>query len=184
MARLNRDMERAAITELDPAPGDDLLCVGFGPGVGVRELAARLPDGRIAGIDPSPTMLELAHRRNRDAVNAGRVTLVEAAADAIPFPDGAFRGVLAVNSMQLWRPLDVSLREVARVLAPGGALVAVTHVWAIEKQSPLSEWRAQVMPLLAAAGLDDVRHVTGSFRSGAGVVLSAHKSRRRNRFAP
>jgi ubiquinone/menaquinone biosynthesis C-methylase UbiE len=188
MARLNRDMERAAIAALDPAADDDVLCVGFGPGVGVQELAAQLPQGCVGGIDPSPTMVELARRRNRDAVDAGQVTLVEAAADAIPFPDGVFRGVLAVNSMQLWRPLDASLREVARVLAPEGVLVAVTHVWAVEKQAPLPGWLAEVTPLLHAAGLDDVQHRTGSFRSGAGVILSAHKPKEpqqhRNRSAP
>jgi ubiquinone/menaquinone biosynthesis C-methylase UbiE len=184
MARLNRDMERAAIAELHPEPDDDVLAVGFGPGVGIQELVGRLERGNIAGIDPSPTMVEQARRRNRGAVDSGHAALVEAAADAIPFPDGTFRGVLAVNSMQLWRPLEGSLREVARVLAPGGALVAVTHVWAIEKQAPLDEWLVQVMSLLASSDLGEVRHRTGSFRSGAGLLLSARKLRTRNRIAP
>jgi ubiquinone/menaquinone biosynthesis C-methylase UbiE len=176
MARLNRDMERAAIAELDPAEDDDVLAVGFGPGVGIRELTRHLGRGCIAGIDPSPTMVELARRRNRRAVGTGEVALFEAAADAIPFPDGAFRGVVAVNSMQLWRPLDGSLREVARVLAPYGALVAVTHVWAIEKQAPLDEWLARFSTLLQSCGLGDVRQRTDSFRSGAGLVLSVRKT--------
>jgi ubiquinone/menaquinone biosynthesis C-methylase UbiE len=184
MARLNRDMERAAVGELDPKPGDDVLAIGFGPGVGIQELVPRLERGCIAGIDPSATMVERARRRNRGAVDSGQLVLVEAAADAIPFPDGAFRGVVAVNSMQLWRPLEGSLREVARVLAPGGALVTVTHVWAIEKQAPLDEWLAGTTSLLGSSGLEDVRHRGGSFRSGAGLVLSAHKPRSCNHFAP
>jgi ubiquinone/menaquinone biosynthesis C-methylase UbiE len=184
MARLNRDMERAAVAELDPAPDDDVLAVGFGPGVGIQELVPRLEGGCIAGIDPSATMVERARRRNRRAVDTGQVVLAEAAAHAIPFPDGAFRGVLAVNSMQLWRPLEGSLREVARVLSPGGALITLTHLWALEKQAPLDEWLARTTALLGSAGLVDVRHRTGSFRSGAGLVLSAHKPRPRNRIAP
>ena len=184
MARLNRDMERVAVGELDPEPDDDVLAVGFGPGVGIQELVARLERGCVAGIDPSATMVEQARRRNRGAVGSGQVVLVEAAADAIPFPDGAFRGVVAVNSMQLWRPLEGSLREVARVLAPGGALVTVTHVWAIEKQAPLDEWLARTTSLLGFAALGHVRHRRGSFRSGAGLVLSAHKPRSRNHIAP
>ena len=184
MARLNRDMERAAVGELDPEPDDDVLAVGCGPGVGIQELVARLERGCVAGIDPSATMVEQARRRNRGAVGTGQVVLVEAAADAIPFPDGAFRGVVAVNSMQLWRPLEGSLREVARVLAPGGALVTVTHVWAIEKHAPLDEWLARTTSLLGSAGLGHVRHRRGPFRSGAGLVLSAHKPRSRNHIAP
>jgi ubiquinone/menaquinone biosynthesis C-methylase UbiE len=176
MARLNRDMERAAIAELDPGEDDDVLAVGFGPGIGIQELAGRLARGCVAGIDPSPTMVGLARRRNRRAVGTGQVALFEASADVIPFPDGAFRGVVGVNSMQLWRPLDASLREVARVLAPAGALVTVTHVWAIEKQAPLGEWLALLLPLLRSCGFVDVRRRTESFRSGAGLVLSVRKS--------
>jgi ubiquinone/menaquinone biosynthesis C-methylase UbiE len=129
-------------------------------------------------------MVDLARRRNRRAVGTGQVTLVEAAADAIPFPDGVFRGVVAVNSMQLWRPLERSLREVARVLAPGGMLVAVTHVWAIEKQAPLEEWLDHVTPLLRTWGRGDVRYRTVSFRTGSGLVLSTHKSLHGNHTAP
>jgi ubiquinone/menaquinone biosynthesis C-methylase UbiE len=129
-------------------------------------------------------MLELARRRNRRSVDAGQVVLVEAAANRIPFPDEAFRGVVAVNSMQLWRPLEGSLREVARVLAPGGTLVAVTHVWAMQKQAPLDKWLTELAPLLRACGLGEWLQRTESFRSGAGVVLSAHKSALRNRIAP
>ena len=184
MARLNRDMERAAVSELDPAQDDDVLAVGFGPGVGIQELVGRLTGGCVAGIDPSSTMLELARRRNRRPVDAGQVVLVEAAANRIPFPDEAFRGVVAVNSMQLWHPLGGSLREVARVLAPGGTLVAVTHVWAMQKQAPLDQWLTELAPLLRACGLGEWRQRTESFRSGAGVVLSAHKSALRNHTAP
>ena len=72
MARLNRDMEVAAVDELAPAPGASVLAVGFGPGVGIAELVARLPHGQIAGVDPSATMVAAARQRNRAAVDTGR----------------------------------------------------------------------------------------------------------------
>ena len=184
MARLNRDMEVAAVEELAPAPGDAVLAVGFGPGVGIDELVTRRPDGPIAGIDPSATMVEAARRRNRAAVAAGRVQLVQAAASSIPWPDGAFSGVLAVNCMQLWEPLDVALREVARVLAPGGSLVTLTHRWAIEKRAPLGEWIDAAGGLLRRCGLADLTHRTAPFRSGQGLVLRARMPLDRNPMAP
>jgi ubiquinone/menaquinone biosynthesis C-methylase UbiE len=117
-------------------------------------------------------MVAQALRRNVSAVEAGTVRLVRAGAESIPFPDREFQGVLAVNSMQLWR-LEAAVGEVARVLAPDGALVSVTHVWAIEKTARLSDWMATVVPLLEACGLSRVSHRTESFRSGRGLVLSA-----------
>ena len=175
MARMNRDMEHLAVDELDPAPGAAVLSIGFGPGVGIAALVRRLPQGRIAGIDPSSTMVDQARRRNRRAVDTGQVSLVCAAAESIPWPDEAFSGVLAVNSIQLWDPLEAGVREVARVLAPGGALVTVTHVWAIENRAPLEQWIGSATDLLGACGFAQMTHSTASFRSGNGLVFRASK---------
>jgi ubiquinone/menaquinone biosynthesis C-methylase UbiE len=184
MARMNRDMEVAAIDELAPAHDASVLAVGFGPGVGLAELAKRVPRGIVGGIDPSAEMVQQARRRNRAAVESGQVTLARSTADSIPWPDETFAGVLAVNCMQLWDPLDTSVREVVRVLAPAGRFVAITHVWAIEKRSPLEQWVCATSELLGEAGLDDITDRTSSFRSGKGLVLRAEKRRLCNQKAP
>jgi ubiquinone/menaquinone biosynthesis C-methylase UbiE len=175
MARMNRDMELAAIDELDPAPDASVLAVGFGPGVGIAELVLRLQNGVVGGVDPSSVMVKQAHRRNAAAVESGQVSLQRSTAESVPWPDGTFAGALAVNSLQLWEPLDASIREVQRVLAPAGRLVTMTHVWAIEKRSPLEEWVQATSELLRGAGFEDVAHRTASFRSGVGLVLRAEK---------
>jgi ubiquinone/menaquinone biosynthesis C-methylase UbiE len=150
----------------------------------VAELTRRLPNGVVGGVDPSAAMYRQASRRNQSAIESGQVTLERGAADSIPWPDGTFTGVLAVNSIQLWHPLDTSVGEVARVLAPGGRIVAVTHVWAIEKRSPLKQWASATSELLAAAGFEDIQQRTSSFRSGEGLVLRAEKRRSCNQKAP
>ncbi len=184
MARLNRDMERAAIDELAPGPDESVLAVGFGPGVGIAELVPRLPRGFVGGVDPSSTMVQQARRRNAVAVDRREVVLERSTADSIPWPDATFAGVLAVNSLQFWEPLDTSVNEIVRVLAPGGRLVTVTHVWAIEKRYRLDEWVERVAEVSAGAGLTDVVHRTASYRSGAGLVLRAQKPRLCNQIAP
>ena len=184
MARMNRDMELAAIDELAPQPDESVLAVGFGPGVGVAELVLRLTGGVVGGVDPSAAMVQQARRRNRAAVESGQVLLERSTAASIPWPDGTFSGVLAVNSMQLWDPLDASVHEVMRVLAPAGRVVAVTHVWAIEKRSTLDQWVSAARQTLRAAGFEDVAHRTAPFRSGQGLVLRAEKPQLCNRKAP
>ncbi len=184
MARMNRDMELTAIDELSPASEASVLAIGFGPGVGVAELTKRLPNGVVGGVDPSAAMVQQARRRNLSAVESGQVTLERGTADSMPWPDGTFSGAVAVNCMQLWDPLDVSVREVVRVLAPGGRLVAITHVWAVEKQVPLEQWVRALVGLLGGTGFDQISHRTASFRSGKGLVVRAEKRRLCNQKAP
>jgi ubiquinone/menaquinone biosynthesis C-methylase UbiE len=173
MARLNRDMERAAVAELNPSPNDNVLAIGFGPGIGIELLAEVVPAGFVAGIDPSATMNELARRRNRRGIDSGRIVLRNAGAEAIPWPDDTFDGIIATNSAQLWRPLDAALGEVARVIRPGGSLVTITHAWAIEKVSPGPEWIESVSSVLAKHELSAISTRMRTYRSGRGLVLRA-----------
>lgn len=173
MARLNRDMERDAIAELNPSPNDSVLAIGFGPGIGIELLAEVLPNGLVAGIDPSATMNELARRRNRWGIDSGRIVLRNASAEVIPWPDDIFDGIIATNSAQFWEPLDAAIEEVARVIRPGGSLVTITHAWAIEKVSPVPEWIETVSSLLAEREFSAISSRMRAFRSGRGLMLRA-----------
>jgi ubiquinone/menaquinone biosynthesis C-methylase UbiE len=172
MARLNRDMESAAIEELDPAETARVLSIGFGPGVGIAALA-RCTGRVVAGIDPSSTMVDIATRRNRTAVGAGRVILRRAGAESVPWPDDFFDAAVAVNSMQLWRPLNDAVSEIARVVRPGGALVTVTHVWAVEKTAPLEVWTERASAVLRQHRFEGIVAETREFRTGPGLILRA-----------
>lgn len=173
MARLNRDMERAAVAELNLSPNDSVLAIGFGPGIGIEFLAEVLPVGLVAGIDPSATMNELARRRNRRGIDSGHVVLRNASAEVIPWSDHTFDGIIATNSTQLWRPLDAAVGEVARVIRPGGSLVTITHAWAIEKVSPVPQWIETVSSLLAEREFSAISSQMRAFRSGRGLMLRA-----------
>jgi ubiquinone/menaquinone biosynthesis C-methylase UbiE len=173
MARMNRDMERSAVDELALGTGAVALAVGFGPGVGIALLLERFPGVRVCGVDPSTTMVEQASRRNRAAMSAGRVELAQARAECLPWPDDTFDAAVAVNSMQLWDPLDDAVQEISRVLRPGGVMVACTHTWAVEKAMKADEWTALTDELLARYGFTGVTTRTGTFRSGPGLVLRA-----------
>ena len=149
MARMNREAEIEAIEILSPSQGNRILAIGIGPGVGVDQLAKSIDPVSVVGIDPSAAMLADARRRNKTWLEAGTVELLQTTADALVWEDGSFDGAVAVNSIQMWDPFDVSLREVSRVLRPGGRLVAVTHDWALKKSTGREpeawfKWVAQV----------------------------------------
>lgn len=95
-----------------------VLEVGGGPG----ELAERMQrelGARVSFVDVSPRMVELAQARGIDA-QVGDV-------QDIAFADGTFDTVVAVWMLYHVPDLDRGLAEIARVLQPGGALVAVTN---------------------------------------------------------
>lgn len=95
-----------------------VLEVGGGPG----ELAERMQrelDAMVSFLDRSPRMVELARARGVDA-QVGDV-------QELPFPDGSFDTVVAAWMLYHVPDIDRGLAEIARVLLPGGALIAVTN---------------------------------------------------------
>jgi ubiquinone/menaquinone biosynthesis C-methylase UbiE len=177
MARMNRDAEVEAVERLAPRPSDRVLAIGFGPGVGVALLADRLKEGRVLGVDPSEAMVEAAARRNRVAIEAGKVELRQAAASAIPSDDASFDGAVAVNSLQFCEPLADTARELSRVLKPGARLMALTHGWALEKHAGSVEaWAWQSTRAFETAGFAEIRCFRGRAEKGRIVAFTTRRS--------
>lgn len=122
MALVNAAPYRVAIEGLRPSRRDRVLEIGFGPGAGIAALARLLPEGRVFGIDGSTAMVLLAARRNRKAVSRSHVELVQGDFRRLPWADRSFDGVLAVNVAYFFDAEGGAIREIARVLRPGGRL--------------------------------------------------------------
>lgn len=120
MAQLNRTPNRLAIDALSVRPRERVLEIGFGPGAGLAELARRAPGARICGLDASGTMLRLAGRLNAGAIATGRMELTAGDFSRLPWEDGSFDKVLAVNVAYFFDRDGVAAGEIRRVLAPGG----------------------------------------------------------------
>ncbi len=105
-----------------PSPGTSLLEVGCGAGEFLSELLGHVEhDVVLAGTDISPTALERA-RAKLEPAGAGRVALSQADIRELPFPDGAFHHVVALGVLEHVRDMTAATNELARVVAPGGAV--------------------------------------------------------------
>src|SRR3954453_12316412 len=82
-----------AVDTLEVRPADRLLEVGCGHGVAISLVCERLTTGTITAIDRSPKMIELAARRNRRHVDAGRAVLEAIALEDADLGDRRFEGV-------------------------------------------------------------------------------------------
>ncbi|MBR0844340.1 methyltransferase domain-containing protein [Bradyrhizobium liaoningense] len=101
---------------------DHILDVGCGHGRSLTELAARAPRGRVIGVDPSELMVEIATQRSRSLIEAARVDVVLSGVESLPLPDDFFDKAQCVHVLYFWKDIERSLREIARVLKPGGCL--------------------------------------------------------------
>jgi SAM-dependent methyltransferase len=111
-----------AVDTLAPDPGDRLLEVGCGHGVAVSLVCERLTRGRITAIDRSRKMVEMAARRNRAHIAAGRAVLKTAALEQADFGDERFDKVFAFNVAPFWLQPEQALGIIRRHLAPDGAV--------------------------------------------------------------
>ena len=152
LARANRSFAHEVVAVLKVGVAENVLEVGFGPGVAIELLASAAPRGFIAGVDPSAEMVRQATARNAAAIRSGVAELHRGTAESLPFQDEMFDTVLAINSMQVWPEIDAGLREIRRVLAAGGRV-------ALGFTPRSGQPRAGATETLSAAGFDQARLV-------------------------
>ena len=114
LLRRNPKSNLAVIEHVAPGSGDRLLDVGCGAGAALEHALAR--GAEVAGIDPSPAMVERSSRRVRQAdIRVG-------SAEAIPFDEHRFNVLINISSYHHWADQEAGLNEALRVLEPGGRL--------------------------------------------------------------
>ena len=116
-----RLVERAA-----PRAADRALDVACGTGIVARKLAARVQ--RVIGLDPTAGLLDVARSV------APAIDWIAAEAGAIPLPDASFDLVTCQQGVQFFPDRAAGLRELRRVLAPGGRLAI--SVWRAAEHNP------------------------------------------------
>ncbi len=131
-----------------------VIDVGCGTGLLTEDLAARYESENVVGVDMSPHMLRAGRKRMGDRGPA----LVVANAYALPFRDGAFDLVTSTLSYHWYLEPGRALREIHRVLAPGGWLVLATMATA--RFEGVVAGRARLVP--AARTREDLE--TAGFR--------------------
>ena len=110
-------------------PRFTVLDVGCGGGRTIQTLADRATEGKVCGIDYSGTSVSVARRTNAAAIAAGRVAIEQASVSKLPFPDATFDLVTAVETHYYWPAPESDLREIARVLKPGGRLMLIAETY-------------------------------------------------------
>jgi SAM-dependent methyltransferase len=132
-----------------------ILDIGCGGGRTVAKLAALADEGRVYGIDYSVGSVDASRAENATAIGEGRVEIHHAPVSRLPFPDATFDLLTAVETHYYWPDLPGDLREVLRVVKPGGATVVIAETY---RGSRLDLVQGPAMKLLRAAFLSADEH--------------------------
>ena len=108
---------------------DTILDIGCGGGRTVSKLASLATQGKVCGVDFSRASVAFASRINKQWIDTGRVEIREASVSQLPFSENVFDLVTAVETHFWWPDLPSDMREVLRVLKPGGAVVIIAEVY-------------------------------------------------------
>ena len=183
VGRYGPSLAEALIAFAGIAPGTRALDVGCGPGALTAALAERVGVDNVWAVDPSEPFVEACRSR------LPGVEVAVAAAEELPFADGAFDIVLSQLVVNFMDDAEAGVREMTRVTRPGGVVASCVWDYAGEMTLMRAFWDAareveperaapadegavmrpasqeELAELWSAAGLSDVR--TGPLVAGA-----------------
>ena len=186
MAKANASLSRWVVDQaarhVEHAAGR-IAELGPGPGVGLEAMLATFPDARVWGIDISSVMLAQSRKRNRAAVDGGRLSLLEGGVAALPACAPADI-VMANHVLYFWQDPVAELADLRGSLRPGGLLALGFQLrenmpTMAQKRFPaaghhLYETEAEVTSGAVAAGFRVVAHqIKGPADAPEGRVMLA-----------
>lgn len=121
--KANAAINQRVKTSLNLSSTDHVLEIGYGPGKLINAIASTTTEGQVQGIDYAKVMFQEASRLNKSFISSGTVSLTLGQSDNLPYPNNHFDKVCAVNVIYFWQNPSIHLKEVHRVLRPGGSLV-------------------------------------------------------------
>jgi ubiquinone/menaquinone biosynthesis C-methylase UbiE len=124
---LNRKLYEAVSENLNIRPTDTILDIGFGNGYLVRKLSNKNPK-KICGIEISPDMLNFVTKKSQKEIEQGKVELLLADVQRLPFADVSIDKIYTINTVYFWQNIDKGFAEIKRVLKPDGIFLNVIYL--------------------------------------------------------
>ena len=159
MNKANEFLYDFTLDVMQPSPNQSILEIGFGNGKFFNKIFSTAEMLKVTGLDYSETMYNRAKENNTASVENGNLSLYFGSSAAMPFPDKHFDKIFCINVIYFWDEPPQHLKEIYRVLKPGGKFYATVRTKESMLKMPFTRygftfyetdrWKAQ----LANAGL-------------------------------
>lgn len=123
----NIDRNDWTLELIDLQPTDQILEVGFGPGIAIEKTARIVQQGLVIGVDHSEAMLHQATKRNATAIAQGNVRLILGTINTLETPDNTFNKIFSSNVVQFWDNHEKEFARLYDLLSPSGK-IATTYM--------------------------------------------------------
>ena len=136
---LNRKLYEAVIDNLDIQATDTILDIGFGNGYLVHRLSNK-NFHKLYGIEISPDMLKVATKKTLKKIEQGKVELLLANVQDLPFESGLIDKIYTINTIYFWQDIHRGFVEIKRVLKPNGVFLNVIYLKEWLDKLPITQY--------------------------------------------
>ena len=131
-------------------PDFKVLDIGCGGGRTIQKLSSVAAEGLVCGVDYSSGSVAVARSKNAQLIKDGSVEIRQGSVSQLPFPDDYFDVATAVETQYYWPDLVNDMKEVRRVLKPGGHFAVIAETY---RGGRFDSLMAPVMKLLSSSSL-------------------------------
>ncbi|KPL60971.1 class I SAM-dependent methyltransferase [Rossellomorea vietnamensis] len=172
MIRQHKPETLWTIEQLKLEDSEQVLEIGCGAGYAMKQIASLNGSHNVTGLDLSETLLQSAAVRNKKAIRQKQMSLVHGRVEEMPFPDEKFTAVFSIHSVYFWEDLFKSLKEIERVLTPGGTvLITLCDGKDGEDWDTIKKMiRSELLPMMEQLKFMDLRVLEGPVSRGYHTV--------------
>ena len=146
------------LSNINIAENCNFLDLGFGGGNLLKIVSGKYKDVRLFGIDFSEDSLRIASGKNKRDIQNGKITLLKADIEKIPFPDNYFDIITAFQTHYYWKEIPLKIKEIYRVLKTNGQFVITAEKFKINYHMEAYKTEEDMKELFRIIGFKDIKY--------------------------
>jgi ubiquinone/menaquinone biosynthesis C-methylase UbiE len=140
MNKANEFLYGTTLAEMNIVDNNSILEIGFGNGAFFHKIFVQANNINVTGIDYSLKMVREAKERNAASLATGRLNLLQANSNQLPFAAASFDKIFCINVIYFWDSPSTHLAAIKRVLKPGGRFYTTIRTKESMQQMPFTKY--------------------------------------------